>query len=199
VGFDLQMLSAGVQLTGHGSSPPSGSGISFDRATIAGAGDFAPPAAGDLLLFAMSPGCHPDSTGAAVCDRTVRILLTVHGVASGAASYTLDDAHAELGLAVDELPPATGPCPGKPGLTGCPSPDAGAPSRYVAQTGIGGLLTMPRLAENCTDAIASCALDADGTCAVTTGRAGGHPVGLTSGTVGAADTFSYQDGTTCNR
>jgi hypothetical protein len=198
VSFDLQMLAAGVSLTGHGSSPPSGAGISFDRATIAGAAPAGPPAPGDLLLFAMSPGCHPDATGAAVCDRAIEVLLTVHGVASGAASYPLDDTRAELQLAVDEIPAATGPCPGKPGLTGCAA-DAGALAPFVTQPGIAGLLTLTRLAEDCTDVIAGCALDVDGTFDVTARSTGGDTVALASGAVTAADTFSYQDGTMCNR
>jgi hypothetical protein len=198
VSFDLRMTAGSVQLTGHGSSPPSGGGISFDRATITGAAPAAPRAQGDLLLFAMSPGCHPDATGSALCDRMIQVLLTVHGVTSGAASYKLDDTRAELQLAVDDLP-ATGPCPGKPGLNGCAAPDAGASGAYVAQTDISGLLTMVRLAEDCADAIAGCALDADGTFEVSAGSAGGDTIALASGDVTATDTLAYQDGKTCDR
>jgi len=200
VSFDLQTVVAGVQLTGHGSSPPSGAGISFDRATIlAGDGTAGMPAPGDLLLFAISPGCHPDTTGPSVCDRLIRILLTVHGVANGAGSYTLDDARAELKLAVDEVAPATGPCPGKPGVTGCAVADAGTPAPYVSQTGIAGSLAMTRLAEDCTDVITSCALNAEGTFDLTAGSVGGDTVALRTGAITAADTFSYEDGSICNR
>jgi hypothetical protein len=198
VSFDLQMLAEGTPLTGHGSSLPSGEGISFDRATIGGGAAAGPLAPGDLQLFAMSPGCHPDATGFAVCDRMVRVLLTIHGVTRGAASYSLDDERAELEIAV-EAPPGAGPCPGKPGLDGCAATDAGASAPYVAQQGISGLLTMARLAEDCTDTIAGCALDARGTFDVSAQSAGGDTIALASGAVTAADTLSYQDGKTCDR
>jgi hypothetical protein len=198
VSFDLRMLQGGVQLTGHGSSLPSGEGISFDRATIAGGAAAGPRAPDDLLLVAMSPGCHPDATGTVVCDRRIRVLLTIHGVGGGAASYTLDDERAELQIAV-EGPPETGPCPGKPDLNGPSEADAGVPAPYVAQDGISGLLTMARLVENCTDAIAGCALDARGTFEVSARSAAGDTIALASGAVTAADTLSYQDGKMCDR
>ena len=198
VTFDLQMLEGDARLTGQGSSPPSGEGISFDRATIAGGAVAGPRAPGDLLLFAMSPGCHSDATGSAVCDRTIQVRLTIHRVAMGAASYVLDDQRAEMEIAV-EVPPGTGPCPGKPGLAGCAAADASASAPYVAQHDIKGLLTMARLAEDCTDAIAGCALDARGTFDVSAQSAGGDTIALASGAVIAADTLSYQDGKTCNQ
>jgi hypothetical protein len=198
VGFDLQLMTAGTELTGHGLSPPGGEGISFDRATISAGEAGGPPAPGDLLLFSISPGCHPDATGASLCDRTVRVALTVHGVTSGGGSYTLDDAHAELRVAVDEVVAALRPCPGKPGLTGCAA-DAGAPAPYIAQTGIQGALTIEHLAENCWDVIAACALNAVGGFQVTAGSASGDTVTLAAGTVTAEDSFSYQDGTICNQ
>jgi hypothetical protein len=199
VSFDLQLLAGGVPLTGHGSSPPSGEGISFDRATIAIGGAAGPPAPGDLRLSAMSPGCHADATGAPVCDRMVRVLLTIHGVSKGAASYALDDRRAELELAVDAPPGGFGPCPGKPGLDGCVEADAGVSAPYVAQHGITGLLTMTHLAEDCSDVIAGCALAAAGTFDVSAQSAGGDTIVLASGAVTATDTFSYLDGTTCDR
>jgi hypothetical protein len=199
VTFDLQLLAGGVQLTGHGSSPTSGEGISFDRATIAIGGGAGPPAPGDLRLSAMSPGCHADATGSPVCDRMVRALLTIHGVSKGAASYTLDDTRAELELAVDVPPAAFGPCPGKPGLDGCAEADAGVSSPYVAQHGITGLLTMTSLAEDCTDVISGCALAARGTFNLSAQGAGGDTIALSSGAVTATDTLSYLDGKTCDR
>lgn len=198
VSFDLQLLTAGVELTGHGLSPPSGEGISFDRATISASEAGGPPAPGDLLLFSVSPGCHPDATGASICDRWVRVLLTVHGVTIGGGSYILDDSHAELQVAVDEVVAAPRPCPGKPDLTGC-TPDAGPPAPYVAQTGIQGVLTMDHLAENCFQVIAACALNAVGAFEVTAGSASGDTVTLAAGRVTAEDSFSYQDGTMCNQ
>jgi hypothetical protein len=198
VTFDLQLLAGGVQLTGHGSSPTSGEGISFDRATIAIGGGLGPPAPGDLRLSAMSPGCHADATGSPVCDRLVRVLLTIHGVSKGAASYTLDDTRAELELAVDTPPTEFGPCPGKPGLAGCVQADAGVSAPWVAQHGIRGLLTMTHLAEDCSDVLAECALAASGTLDVSAQGAGGDTVVLASGAVTATDTFSYLDGKMCD-
>jgi hypothetical protein len=58
---------------------------------------------------------------------------------------------------------------------------------------------MSHLAENCYDVIAACALNGDGTFALTAGSASGDTVSLAAGTVTAGDSFSYQDATMCNQ
>jgi hypothetical protein len=200
VTFDLNLQAAGTQLTGHGSSQPDGEGISFDRATITVGGAETPaPAPSDLVLFAMSPGCHADASGATTCDRIIQILLTVHHVDAGAASFDLDDSRARLALEVAPAVSATGPCPGKDAGAGVMCGSSGAANDwFVPYTGIRGHLTVARLAEDCTDVIAACALAADGTFDVTAASANGDTVELASGTLTAADSFSYRDGNSCN-
>src|SRR4051794_25279227 len=94
---DLSWQSAdgAESLDGHFSSSPSGDGISYAHATVPVSGVAGPALPTDLVLFAMAPGCHAGATGARLCDRQLRMRLTVHDVAPGAASYALDDGHAE--------------------------------------------------------------------------------------------------------
>ena len=199
VTFDLQLQTSEVSLAGHGSSPPGGSGISFDRATIAIPDPQAtPPLLDDLVLYSTSPGCHPDSSGSSTCDWDVRSRLTVHGVATGPAAIDLDDQRARLELsAVMTAPPATGPCPGKPGVTGCTvdGGETGAPA-YVAFSDLSGQLSITGLAENCTDALSSCALTAQGTFSLTAMGPDEEMVSLVAGSMTAADTFVYRS--SCN-
>jgi len=194
VSFDLQLWTADQMLTGHGSSPPAGDGISFDRATIVTPDpQTPPPLPDDLVLYSMAPGCHPDDSGTAVCDWDIRSQLTVHGVMAGPALINLDDQRAELLLsAVMTPPPATGPCPGKPGIYGCPADGGGATVAYVPYTNLTGQLALTALAENCTQALSSCALTAQGTLALTATGPGAEAVSLGAGTLTAADTFIYR-------
>jgi hypothetical protein len=180
------------------SSPRSGDGISYDRATIPMTGDPPPALPTDLVLFAMAPGCHTDATGASICDRQLRVRLTVHGVARGAASYPLDDAHAALELQVgDPFVAGHDPCPDKPYLTGCnanPTPDP----PFVAYAALSGNLALSRLEEDCTDVLRECALAADGTFAVSASTPAGELVELTDGVVSASDSFNHRDANTCD-
>lgn len=200
VTFDLQLQPVGgALLTGHGSSPPDGEGLSFDRTTITVSGSQVPPhASDDLVLVAMAPGCHPDSTGASLCDYLLRSWLIVHQVAPGASSIDLDDSRAALALSVTPVVAgSTGPCPGKPGLSGCPT--ATAPDGpMVAYTGIAGHLDLSELSQDCTDAISSCALTAAGAFTVSASTPQGDTVELASGSLTAADTLLYQDQSSCN-
>ena len=200
VTFDLHLqLVGGALLTGRGSSPPDGEGLSFDRTTIAvGGAQVPPPASNDLVMFAMTPSCHPDSTGATVCDYLLRSWLIVHQVAPGTSSIELDDSRAALALSVTPVVTgSTGPCPGKPGLSGCPtttSPDG----PMVAYTGIAGHLDLSELSQDCTDVISSCALAAAGSFTVSASTPQGDAVELASGSLTAADTLVYQDHNSCN-
>jgi hypothetical protein len=198
VTFALRLQLADALRTGHGSSPPDGEGISFDRATIPVTGtDAKATAPDDLVLYAMSPGCQVDAAEITTCDRDVRLRLAVHHVTPGAASIALDDARAQLAVAV-ALPASVVPCPPKNGVSpgGC-SVTAAAP--FAAYTGIRGQLTLAHLAEDCTDVIGACALSADGTFDLTGTSAAGDTVELASGALSAADTLSYQDGNSCNQ
>jgi len=194
VSFDLQLWTADQLLTSHGSSSPSGDGISFDRTTIYISGPQTPtPLPDDLLLYSMSPGCHPDDSGAAVCDWEIRSRLTIHGVKAGPATIYLDDQRAELLLSVMMTPPpATGPCPGKPGLYGCPIDGGTADAPYVPYTNLNGQVVLTVLDENCTQALSTCALTAQGTFALTATGPGVEVVSLAAGTLTAADTFMYR-------
>lgn len=192
VSFALQLQTADGPLTSHGSSPPDGEGISFDRATIVVADPQGSPlASGDLGLYSLSPGCHPDSAGNAVCDRDIRIRLTIHGVMTGVTSVDLDDQRAQLQMSVAPTgSPATGPCPGKPGLTGCAADGGQAGTgTYVSTSGLTGHLDVTQLAEDCTGVLSSCALAAQGTFELSAMGPSGEPVKLSSGTLTAADTL----------
>ena len=60
-------------------------------------------------------------------------------------------------------------------------------------------MTVTHLAEDCTDAIAGCALAASGTFGVSAQSAGGDTIALASGAITATDTLSYLDGKSCNQ
>jgi hypothetical protein len=188
---------ATLSLDGHFSSSPSGDGISYDRATVPIGGEPGPALRTDLVLYAMSPGCHADATGARVCDRNLRVRLTVHGVALGAGSYGLDDTHANLELQVGNPTGAGQPCPDKPGLDGCTTNVTPEPA-FVAYTAVSGSLVLSRLEEDCTDALRECALTAEGTFAISAATPAGDALELTSGIVGAQDTFMRRDPNTCD-
>lgn len=200
VAGDLRWQSAddAEVLDGHFLSSPSGEGISYDRATIPVSGASAPARPTDLVLLAMSPGCHADATGARTCDRNVRLRLTVHDVALGAAAYVLDDAHANLEVQVGAVVvPGHDPCPDKPDLMGCnsnPTPDP----PFAPYTMMSGTLALSRLEQDCTDVLAACSLTADGSFTVSASTPEGALVELTSGTVSARDSFSHRDANTCD-
>ena len=189
---------AALSLDGHFSSSPSGDGIAYDRATVPIGGEPSPALRTDLVLSAMSPGCHPDTAGARVCDRNLRVRLTVHGVALGAGSYGLDDAHANLELQVGN--PSTGgsgPCPDKPGLTGCSTNVSPEPA-FVAYTAVSGSLVLSRLEQDCTDVLRECGLTAAGAFELSAATPAGDALELTSGIVSAQDTFMYRAANTCD-
>lgn len=190
---------ATLSLDGHFLSSPSGEGISYDRATVPIGGEPAPAHRTDLVLEAMSPGCHADATGARLCDRNLRVRLTVHGVSLGAGSYGLDDTHAKLELQLGNptTPPGNAPCPGKPGLTGCNTNVTPEPA-FVAYTAVTGSLVLSRLQEDCSDVLRECALTAEGSFAVSAATPAGDALELASGIIGAQDTFMHRDANTCD-
>ncbi|HXI54447.1 MAG TPA: hypothetical protein VNO55_00180, partial [Polyangia bacterium] len=63
VSVTLRLQTTDGVMTGNGTSPPDGEGISFDRsAVVASLSQTSRPLPDDLVLFVMSPGCHPDSS-----------------------------------------------------------------------------------------------------------------------------------------
>jgi hypothetical protein len=200
VAGDLRWQSAdGTEvLAGHFSSSPSGEGISYDRATIPMSGASAAPPPTDLVLLAMSPGCHADATGARICDRNIRVRLTIHDVAPRPAAYVLDDAHANLEVQVGAVAvPGHDPCPDKPDLMGCNTNPAPDPS-FVPYPIMSGTLTLSRLEEDCTDVLTACSLTADGSFTVSGSAPDGTLVELTSGSVSARDSFNHRDANSCD-
>lgn len=194
---ELLLQADGESLSGHLLSSPSGDGIAYDRATIPASGVAGPASANDLVLLAMAPGCHPDATGATICDRTIRARLTVHGVAAGAASYVLDDENALLEVQVVPASTALSPCPDKPGLSGSCNVNPAADPPFVTATGLSGSLTLAGLSQDCTNVLQECALSADGLFALAATTPTGR-VELTSGTVTARDTLQYRAANTCD-
>jgi hypothetical protein len=201
VSAEFQLVTAAETYTGHATSPPSGQGIAFDRATIPETGG-GPKSATDLVLYTMSPGCHPDATGATVCDWGFDVLVTIHGVGPDPSlplTVAIDDSSAAVQV-TSQPPPVLGPCTDKPGLE-----DAGVKCSVVSDsstqtgtsdatyTGLQGLLTLTQLAEDCTDVLSVCALTAQGAFELTGTGPGGEALSLTSGTVTAADTLMYRD------
>lgn len=199
VAADFQLVTATQTYTGHATSPPSGQGIAYDRATIPTLDSPTAPARGtNLALYTMSPGCHPDATGTVVCDWAFAVAVTIPGVGPSPAlplTIALDDATATV--RVDGTPPPIlGPCPGKPDTgSKCPvvtdaSTDDGTDS--ATYTGLQGQVTLTQLAEDCTDVLSICALTAAGTLQLTATGPNGEALSLSAGTIAAADTLTYQ-------
>lgn len=201
VSAEFQLVTATETYAGHATSPPSGQGISFDRSTIASTGS-GPQTGTDLILYTMSPGCHPDATGGTVCDWGFDVLVTIHGVAPKSSlplTIAIDDASTAVQV-TSQPPPIFGPCPDKPGLG-----DAAGKCSVISDsstqtatddatyTGLQGLLSLTQLAEDCTDVLSTCALTAQGSFQLTGTGPHGETLSLTSGSVTAADTLMYRD------
>ncbi|HEY6475682.1 MAG TPA: hypothetical protein VI456_03820 [Polyangia bacterium] len=200
VGFVFQLSTPAEIYMGQGTSPPSGDGIEFDRATLPVMDPDKPAAsATDLVLHALAPGCHPDTTGAVVCDWSFDVFATIHGVNPHAGlplTIDLDDSSASVKVA-GSPPPVLGPCPDKPGLADagvkCAVPSDAGPAAFVTYEGLQGQMTLTELAENCTNVLSICALTAQGTFQLTGVGPNGEALSMTSGTLLAADTLMYRD------
>ena len=205
VSFAMQLQGGEGTLTGNGSSPPNGEGIAFDRATLpTSAGEGPSPGQDDLVLHAWSPGCHGEAAGNPVCDQTFKLYLTIHGVAvhpNLPLVLALDDQRAQLSLLVEASSGAMGACGSdKPGVadsgTKCSAIlDAGGASspHYAVYTSLRGQINLTQLAEDCTDALSSCALAAQGTFQLTAAGPNDETLTLTAGSLTATDTFRYRD------
>jgi len=196
----FQLASSTVAYTGNASSRPGGGAIAFDRSTILEGSSPGPASRTDLAVYMMAPGCHPDASGATICDWSFDLAVTVHGVPPHPTvplTIALDDRSAAAQVNGQFHPtPVYGPCPDKPGLA-----DAGVScvvstdppaSGYVPYSGIQGQLTLTSLDENCTDVLSVCALTAAGTFELAATGPAGESLSLSEGTIAAADTLMYR-------
>jgi hypothetical protein len=198
VAADFQLDTSTVAYASKAQSAPGGGAIAFDRATIVAGGSAGPATASDMVLYLMAAGCHPDESGAAVCDLQFDLALTIHDVSrhpSLPLTVALDDRSAALRLESSSSPVQV-PCTGKPGVDGglCSGgPDPGAPpDKEVFYSGIQGQLILTSLDENCTDVLSICALTAAGTFQASATGPDGEALSLTAGSITAADTLMYR-------